>query len=70
MAGEGERITSADIRAKLRQVAGEAEEATASARSAASTAAPVAVAILLGLAYLLGRRRGKRQSTVVEVRRL
>lgn len=64
------RITRADIEAKLRQVRSDAEGASDTARSAASTVAPVAVAVLLGIAYLLGRKRGKRSSTVVEIRRL
>lgn len=64
------RITRADLDAKLRQLKHDAEGATESARSAAGVVAPVAVAILLGVAYLLGRKRGKRKSTVVEIRRL
>lgn len=67
---EAGRITRADIEGKLRQLRGDAEGATESARSAGATVAPIAVAVLLGLAYLLGRRRGRRKSTVVEVRRL
>lgn len=66
----GGRITRTDIEAKLRQLRGDAEGATETARSAGSTLAPVAVAVLLGLAYLLGKRRGRRKSTVVEIRRL
>jgi pyruvate/2-oxoglutarate dehydrogenase complex dihydrolipoamide acyltransferase (E2) component len=68
--GAGGRITRADIEAKLRQVRSDVEGAGESARGAGQALAPVAVAVLLGLAYLLGKRRGRRKSTVVEVRRL
>lgn len=64
------RITRDDLVAGFRQLKGDVDGATETARSAGAAVAPVAVAVLLGLAYLLGRRRGRRRSTIVEVRRI
>jgi hypothetical protein len=61
---------AADIEAKLREIQSafsrQLEERQASLRKFALVAA---VGLLL-LAYLLGRRRGRLRSTVVEVRRI
>ncbi len=64
------RITRADLEAKLRQVRGEVEEKGEAARSTGLVVALAGVAALVGLAFLLGRRRGRRKSTVVEIRRV
>lgn len=66
----GRRITRDDLEAAFARVVGEGE---ATAQSAAPTGLVVAGAVALGviaLAYLAGRRRGRRRSAVVEVRRL
>jgi hypothetical protein len=65
-----ERITRDDLEAKFRELEGEAREQVASARSTAITAGIVGLLILLLLAFLVGRRRGKLRSTVVEIRRV
>ena len=63
-------ITRNDIEAKLRQIAGEVTEVGNASKSyAIVVAAAAGVAIIAG-AYLMGRRKGKRRTTVVEVRRL
>jgi hypothetical protein len=64
------RITRADLEAKLREVRGEVEEKGEAARNTGLTVALVGVVALVGLAFLLGRRRGRRKSTVVEIRRV
>lgn len=64
------RITREDIENKLRELEGDAREQVASVRSAAITAGVVAALLLLLLAFLLGRRKGKHRSTVVEIRRV
>lgn len=65
-----ERITRDDLEAKFRELEGEAREQVASARSTVITAGIIGLVILLLLAFLVGRRRGKLRSTVVEIRRV
>ena len=70
MANPPRRITRADLEAKLREVRGEVEEKGESAKSTGLTVALIGVAAIVGVAFLLGRRRGRRKSTVVEIRRV
>lgn len=63
-------ITRGDIEAKLRQIQGEAETTTATAKPYLVMAGAAGAVLLVGLAYLLGRRRGKKRTTVVEIRRV
>ena len=63
-------ITRSDIESKLRQITGEVSEVGQASKSYVLIAGAVAgVAVLAGV-YLLGRRKGKKRTTVVEVRRL
>jgi len=62
-------VSPADIAAKLRQIGGEVTDTAEEARGSVVVVAAVAVVALVGVAYLLGRRRGRRRSTVVEIRR-
>ena len=64
------RITRADLEAKLREVRGEVEEKGEAAKSTGLTVALIGVVALVGVAFLLGRRRGRSKSTVVEIRRV
>jgi hypothetical protein len=64
------RITREDIESQLRSILGEAEEAVDDVRGRAVPTAAVAALVLLLLAYLLGRRSGRRRAAVVEIRRL
>ena len=70
MASPPRRITRADLEAKLREVRGEVEEKGEAAKSTGLTVALVGVAVVVGVAFLLGRRRGRKRSTVVEIRRV
>ena len=63
-------IKPADLEAKMRELQGEVESTTSSAKEYALVAGAVAAVAVISIAFLLGRRRGKRKSTVVEVRRL
>ena len=63
-------ITREDIENKLRELEVDARDQVASVRSTAITAGVVAALLVLLLAFLLGRRKGKHRSTVVEVRRV
>lgn len=69
-ATDRERVTRADIENKLREIQGEAETAGESAKSVGVIVGVVAVVALVGVAYLLGKRRGRRRSTLVEIRRV
>jgi MYXO-CTERM domain-containing protein len=64
------RITRDDIEAKLRELKGDIDERTAAAKQSATPYLVVGAVLLLVLAYLLGRRVGRRRSTVVEIRRI
>jgi hypothetical protein len=67
---DAERIEKADIAAKLRELQGEVDEVTTSARSYALVAGVVVGVVAVGIAFTLGKRRGRRRSTVVEIRRI
>lgn len=63
-------ITRDDIESKLREIRGEVEEAESAAKPVALAAAvAVGVAVVVGV-YLLGRRKGRKKSTIVEIRRV
>lgn len=63
------RITRQDIENKLRQVRGDVDTAGDAAKGVGTIVAGVAVVAVIVVVYFLGKRRGKRSSTVVEVRR-
>lgn len=64
------RISRADIEAKLREIGGEVDDQLASTKQLAITVGVVAVAVVVAGIYLMGRRRGKRLTTIVEIRRV
>jgi hypothetical protein len=71
MAGVAERkVTKADIEAKLRDIRGDVDETAEAVRPYLLIAGAVGAVVLLGAAYLLGRRKGKKKTTVVEIRRV
>jgi hypothetical protein len=64
------KITPDDIRSKFRELQGEVDTTADAAKSTALTVgAVVATAVVLGV-FLLGRRRGRKRTTVVEIRRV
>jgi hypothetical protein len=68
--GEKDRIERSDIEAKFRELRGEVDHTAEAAKSTAITVgAAVAVGVVL-VAFLLGRRKGRRRTTVVEIRRV
>ena len=70
MSSKPGRITRADIEGKLRDMRGEVEETTEAAKTPImAIAGGVVVAVVL-IAFMLGKRRGRRRSTVVEIRRV
>ena len=67
---EAPRITRDDIETKLRQLKGDAEEVTNAQKRNGIVVAAVAGIAVIALAYFLGRRRGRKKSAFVEIRRL
>ncbi len=66
----GGRVTRADIETKLRQLRGEAEKVEESAKGPMAIVGGVVAVTMLGIAFLLGKRKGKKVSTTVEIRRV
>lgn len=67
--GTNEKISRDDIESKLRELQGEVDE---TAESAKGIAVAVGAAVALGVVvviFLMGKRRGKAKTTIVEVRR-
>lgn len=63
-------VTRRDIESKLREIQGEASATGDTAKSALLIGGAVAVVAVVGVAFLLGKRRGKKKRTIVEVRRV
>ena len=69
-AGQDGQITRDDIEAKFRELQSDVETTAESAKSVAIVVgAVVAVAVVL-VVFALGKRRGHKKTTIVEVRRL
>ena len=65
-----DRVTREALAAELRDTFGDAAGRTGEARTPLLAAAVVVATVLLGVAYLVGRRIGRRTSTTVEIRRI
>lgn len=66
----GERIEIGDIQAKLEEIRGDTDETAEKVKPNATVAVVAGVVVIVAVAFLLGRRRGRRKSTWVEIRRL
>ena len=66
----GRRITRDDLQAAFSQVLGEGEATAGVAVPQIIVMAGTVLLAVLALTYLSGRRRGRRQSAVLEIRRL
>lgn len=66
----GVKLTRADLEAKFREVQTELTSGAESARSKILFVGGGALLALVILSFLLGRRGGKKRSTIVEIRRL
>ena len=69
-AASGKSVDRSDIEAKLREIRGEVDTTATAAKPALMAVAGVAVVAVFFVAYSLGRRKGKKKSTVVEIRRV
>lgn len=65
-----QRITISQIEGKLRDVAAPVESGVNDAKTFAPVVAVALGAALVVAAYLFGRRRGKRHTPVIEIRRI
>lgn len=65
-----DRITRDDIEAKLRGLQGEVADKVEDRKGALTTVAVVAGIVVVVMVFVLGRRSGRRRSTMVEIRRL
>lgn len=65
-----DKITRDDIEAKFRELADDVEETTETAKSYAAAAAVAVGVVIFVVAFGVGKRRGRRKSTVVEIRRI
>jgi hypothetical protein len=65
-----ERVTLDDLESKLRELGGSATTSVAAAKAPVLGAAGVAGALAVAAVYLLGRRRGRKEAPVLEIRRI
>jgi len=70
MSPADQKITRDDIEAKLREVTGGVTEEVEGARSQALAIGLGIVVVTVAVVFLIGRRAGRRKSTIVEVRRI
>jgi len=70
MRTNGRPITRADLEEAFRRVVGEGEKTVTAAAPAALVVTVAGALVVVTLAYLAGKRRGRRTSSVVEIRRL
>jgi hypothetical protein len=64
------RIGRSDLEAKLRELQGNVDETKESALATAIAVGAVVAVGVVAVAFMFGRRRGRRRTTVVEVRRI
>ena len=70
MNAQSQPIRRGDLEDKMRELQGEVTETRESATSTLLTVAAVVVVGVIAVAFLFGRRKGKKRTTVVEVRRI
>ena len=63
-------ITREDIESKFRELQGDIDETTREAKSVGLAVGAVVVVVVIGVVYFMGRRRGRKRSTIVEIRRI
>ena len=64
------KITRDDIEAKLRDLQGDVGQRAEAAKVPAIAIAVGVAVVTIAAAYFLGRRKGKRRQTVLEIRRI
>jgi hypothetical protein len=64
------KVRPEDIEAKLRELKGGAEQKANAAKGKAMAVGVGVVVVVVAVAFLLGKRRGTKKSTFIEVRRV
>ena len=67
---DGARITRDDIESQLRALGGDVSDEVDNKRKTIVTGVAVSALVLLILFFLLGKRSGKKKTTIVEIRRV
>ena len=70
MNAQPEHIQRSDLEAKMRELQGEVIETRERATSTLVTVGAVVAVGVIAVAFLIGRRKGRRRTTFVEVRRI
>ncbi|HEY5252944.1 MAG TPA: hypothetical protein VIJ09_14855 [Acidimicrobiales bacterium] len=70
MSSTAKPITRADLEAKLRSVSGDVGETVEAVKPQIFGGAIAGLLLTVIVAYLLGRRRGRKNSAIVEIRRV
>ena len=70
MSEDTERITRESLEDALRDLQADVDRDTQPLLVKVAYGAAAAASVLIGLAYLFGRRAGRRRTTVVEVKRI
>lgn len=70
MSADPKPISRDDIEAKFRELQGEVDLVGDDVRSYAATVGAVVVVAVVVVAFWLGRRRGRKTRTIVEIRRI
>jgi hypothetical protein len=65
-----EPVTRDDLEAKLRELKGEVDDTAQAATGVVVAVAAVAVVGMVAIAFLVGKRKGRKKTTVVEIRRV
>ena len=65
-----DKITRDQLEAKFREMTGGVSDEVDEVRSQAMAIGLAVVVASVAIVYLIGRRRGRRRSTIVEVRRI
>jgi 1-aminocyclopropane-1-carboxylate deaminase/D-cysteine desulfhydrase-like pyridoxal-dependent ACC family enzyme len=63
-------IRRSDLEAKMRELQGEVTDTREAATTTLVTVGAIVAVGVIAVAFLLGRRKGKKRTTVVEVRRI
>lgn len=70
MADETQKITREHLESSFRAVKGDVDQRTLVAKEKGKPVAIAAAVLVILLSYLIGKRVGKRKSTIVEIRRI
>ena len=68
--GQSERISPADLKNKFGEIQGELQSTTESARNSVVNIGIAVGAVIVLSMFAIGMRRGKKRTTIVEIRRV